>query len=128
MGCQAVPLAELRTIAALCRSKGVRLHMDGARLWEVMPHYAAQIEGGEADYSAVCALFDSVYVSFYKGVGALASAMLCGPEQLVADTKAWIARRGAKNFTVGPMALSAELALEQALPTFALRYERLGHP
>ena len=34
--------------------------------------------------------------------------------------------RGTKNFTAGPMALSAELALEQALPTFARRYERLG--
>ena len=53
----AVPLSELREMSRLCRSRGVRMHMDGARLWEVQPHYSVPLD-------EVAALFDSVYVSF----------------------------------------------------------------
>jgi threonine aldolase len=45
--------------------------MDGARLWEAQPYYARP-------FSEICAQFDSVYVSFYKGIGALSGAMLVG--------------------------------------------------
>src|SRR5450631_2278466 len=64
---------ELGKIATLARERGVKLHMDGARLWEAREAYAPQ------SFAAVCAHFDSVYVSFYKGIGALAGAMLLGP-------------------------------------------------
>ena len=37
----------------------VALHLDGARLWEVQPYYGRS-------YAEICALFDTVYVSFYK--------------------------------------------------------------
>ena len=51
---------ELAQISALCRERGVRLHCDGARLWEVAPFSGRPLP-------EICALFDSVYVSFYKG-------------------------------------------------------------
>jgi len=58
---------------------GVALHLDGARLWEIAPFYAA--EGHSV--SEVCGLFDTVYVSFYKGLGALGGAMLLGTDAVV---------------------------------------------
>ena len=54
------------------RARGIRLHMDGARLWEAREAYAPRT------HAEICALFDSVYVSFYKGIGALAGAALAG--------------------------------------------------
>src|SRR5579862_5231289 len=44
---------------AWAREHGAAPHMDGARLWEAAPYY-------ERSYAEVAALFESVYVSFYK--------------------------------------------------------------
>lgn len=109
---------ELRKISEYCRSKGIKLHMDGARLWEAQPFLGVT-------FAEVAALFDTVYVSWYKGVGALASAMLLGPEDVVKDVRATLGRRGGKLFTFGPLALSAELNLDETLPRFEARYRRL---
>jgi threonine aldolase len=50
---------ELVAISAWCRAHGVKLHFDGARLWESAPHYGRSL-------AEICALADSVYVSFYR--------------------------------------------------------------
>jgi threonine aldolase len=64
---------EIESLSALAHDRGVKLHMDGARLWEAREYFAPR------SLADVCAPFDSVYVSFYKGIGALAGAMLLGP-------------------------------------------------
>ncbi len=79
---------ELREIAAIAQARGVKLHMDGARLWEAREAYAPH------SFADVCAHFDSVYVSFYKGIGALAGAMLLGPEDFIAEARVWRRRHG----------------------------------
>ena len=53
------------------RERGAAAHLDGARLWES----AAGYEKSPAEISA---LFDTVYVSFYKGIGALAGCCVPG--------------------------------------------------
>ena len=68
-GGQTIPLNELKRISSLCRDRGVKLHCDGARFWEIQPYY-------NIPFSELAALFDSVYVSFYKGIGALAGSMV----------------------------------------------------
>ena len=70
-------------------------------------------------------LFDTVYVSFYKGVGALASAMVLGSAAIVAKVRREVAIHGGKLHTAGPLALSAELALARSAGAFAPRFERL---
>ena len=47
----------------------------------------------------ICAGFDSVYVSFYKGVGALAGAMLLGDAGFVAEAALWQRRMGGTLYT-----------------------------
>ncbi|MBK6600293.1 MAG: hypothetical protein IPG28_01725 [Betaproteobacteria bacterium] len=61
-----------RAVGAGALPRGIHLHLDGARLWEAREAYAPRT------HAEIAALFDSVYVSFYKGVGALAGAMLLG--------------------------------------------------
>ena len=91
------------------RDRGVAVHLDGARLWECLPAYGRPA----AD---VATLFDTVYVSFYKGLGALAGAALAGSEGFVADARTWLRRHGGNLVTSWPYAASALLALRSTLP------------
>ena len=112
---------DLVEISTYLRGKRVKLHMDGARLFEVLPYYGKPLE-------ELAALFDTVYVSFYKGVGALASAMVLGPRDVLDAVRAQVSKRGGKLFTLGPLALSAELAFDAsgaADGAFAERFDRI---
>jgi threonine aldolase len=90
------------------RGRGVALHLDGARLWESAPFY------GRA-YADIAALFDSVYVSFYKGLGAIAGAILAGSREFVGRARIWQRRHGGNLVSMYPLALSARDALERRL-------------
>jgi threonine aldolase len=71
-----LPYAELQAISALCRERGVPTHLDGARLYMM----AAATGVGVGAYSA---LFDTVYVSLCKYLGAPFGAILAGSRAFV---------------------------------------------
>lgn len=71
-----VPLEEIRKIHAYCRSKNIRLHLDGARI-----HMAAAWTGTPVKEYA--SYFDTVYISLYKYLGASAGAVLCGDKEVI---------------------------------------------
>lgn len=104
-------LDDLQKLSALCRASGVKLHLDGARLWEALPAYPAL----GSDISALAALFDSVYVSFYKGIGAMGCAMLTGDAKTIEAARRWQKRRGGDLFCRGPLALDCQLRLNGLL-------------
>ena len=108
---------DLEAQAAWARDRGVSLHMDGARLWEAGPFY-------ERSYAEIAALFDSVYVSFYKGVGGIAGAALCGPAEFVAEARLWQRRHGGNLVQLYPYVLSARANLRRRLPRFGGYYQR----
>jgi threonine aldolase len=93
-------------IAAHCREQGIRLHLDGARLWEVLPYY-------QKTAAEICALFDSVYVSFYKGLGGIAGAILAGEQAFTDKSKVWKRRYGGDLISLYPYVLSADYYYEQ---------------
>jgi len=68
--------AELRKIIAIARRDGIRLHLDGARMFLESAYSGDSV----ADYSAP---FDTVYVSLYKYFNAASGAMLAGPRDLI---------------------------------------------
>jgi threonine aldolase len=94
--------------AEWARERGVRLHLDGARLWECAPFYAKS-------YAEICAPFASVYVSFYKALGAIAGAALAGSEDLVKRARVWQRRHGGNLVSLYPYALSAREGLRLRL-------------
>lgn len=108
--------AEIEAISAFCREKGIALHLDGARLFEILPYYGKTAE-------QVSALFDSVYVSFYKGVGGIAGAMLLGDADLAQQSKVWKRRHGGDLISLYPYILSSEYYLDLRLPKMAQYYE-----
>jgi threonine aldolase len=108
---------ELTAFSRACRDRGVPLHLDGARLWESSPHL------GHAP-AEIAGLSDSVYVSFYKGLGGLAGAAVAGPETQVAQARLWRKRMGGTLFTLMPYAASALRGLETELPRMAEYHHR----
>src|SRR5215468_2742840 len=103
------PWRELQHISAWCRDNEVPLHFDGARLWEAAAGYGRTLR-------AVAALADSVYVSFYKGIGGLAGCVVAGTRDCIDALEVWRARQGAALWTSYPYALSAIDGLERQLP------------
>jgi threonine aldolase len=91
------------------RSVGAAAHMDGARLWQCGSFYQRSLD-------AIAAPFDTVYVSFYKDIGALAGAALAGPADVIAEVREWRQRHGGTLFTMWPHAASALANLRARLP------------
>lgn len=100
---------EIEALSTLAHSRGTRLHMDGARLWEAREYFAPRT------LADLCAAFDSVYVSFYKGIGALAGAMLLGAEDFIAEARIWRRRHGGTLVQLHPFVVSAAMRFDQQL-------------
>ena len=112
---------ELEGIKAWARQNNVHLHMDGARLWEAAAGYGKPL-------AEVCRGFDSVYVSFYKGIGALAGAMLLGEEGFIRRARVDMQRQGAVTFRHTPYVVSAAMQFDrrlEAIPEYLRRTREL---
>lgn len=95
--------------AGWARSHGAAAHMDGARLWECGPFYGKPL-------SRIAALFDTVYVSFYKGLAGTAGGMLIGEENVIAEAREWRHRHGGTLYNLWPYAAAALAGLRLRLP------------
>jgi threonine aldolase len=111
------PWGDLVAQVTWARERGAAAHLDGARLWEAAAGYGRS----PAD---VAALFDTTYVSFYKGIGALAGCCLAGPGDVVAEVREWRRRMGGTLFGLWPGAASALSCLRRRLPLFPGYLER----
>jgi threonine aldolase len=100
---------DLEKIAAWARGRGAALHLDGARLWESQPFYARPL-------AEIAALFDSVYVSVYKGLGGIAGCLLAGPRDFVSEARVWQRRQGGNLPSLWPYVLAARAGLAARLP------------
>jgi threonine aldolase len=100
---------DLRAQTASVRETGAAVHLDGARLWECTTFYGKGLH-------EIAALFDSVYVSFYKGLGGLAGCCLAGDDPLVAEAREWRSRHGGTLFAMWPYAAAGLVGLRDRLP------------
>jgi len=71
---------ETRALTDLAHDRGVKVHLDGARLW----HAAAAL--GES-LDALAAGADTVSVCLSKGLGAPMGSLLCGPASLMEEAR-----------------------------------------
>jgi threonine aldolase len=93
------------------RDRGAAAHMDGARLWESSAGYGRSP-------AEISALFDTVYVSFYKGIGALPGCCVAGPQDVIEQVREWRRRMGGTLYGLWPNAASALTLLAERLPKF----------
>jgi threonine aldolase len=116
IGGQLPDWSDLTQQVALIRERGIALHLDGARLWECTPYYGKGLR-------EIAALFDTVYVSFYKGLGGLSGSCLAGEEDVIAEARVWRHRHGGTLWTLWPLAASALGAMRRRLPLMPRYYE-----
>jgi threonine aldolase len=117
IGGQLPAWSDLEAQVKWARDQGTAVHMDGARLWECAPYYSRS-------YAEIAGLFDSVYVSFYKGIGAIAGAALTGPAAFTAEARLWQRRHGGNLVQLYPFVLSARANLRRRLEKFGIYYQR----
>ena len=106
-----VPFDQLERMAALARQHGIGMHWDGAR--------AMLLSGTPGfDLKRTSALFDTVYISLYKYLGAPFGAILAGNTELIARARELRDVFGGKIHQGWQAALPAL----DALPGFADRF------
>ncbi len=106
IGGQLPDFETLVEISKYCREKGIQLHLDGARLLEILPYY-------QKSAAEVCDLFDSVYISVYKGIGGIAGALLVGDIDFTQESKVWKQRYGGNLISLYPYIISADVYFDQ---------------
>ncbi|HEY5439366.1 MAG TPA: beta-eliminating lyase-related protein [Acidimicrobiales bacterium] len=112
---------ELVAQVAWARDRGAATHLDGARLWEAAPFYRVTANKDIAD---IADLFDTVYVSFYKGLGAIAGCCVAGDTETIDELKLWRIRHGGRAYGLWPYAASAKSVLALRGNRFDDYYER----
>ncbi|WP_131735706.1 threonine aldolase family protein [Actinomadura roseirufa] len=100
---------DLREQVAVARAGGAAAHVDGARLFEARLHYGRPIE-------EIAGLFDTVYVSLYKGLEGIGGAVLAGDGATIAEAAVWRHRLGGAIADPWPDAVTALAGLDSHLP------------
>jgi threonine aldolase len=94
------------------RDRQAAVHLDGARLWEAQPYY-------NRPHADIAALFDTVYVSLYKGLEGVRGAVLAGDEDTIRQAEVWRQRLGGALPDAWPTAVAALIGLDEILPRMA---------
>jgi threonine aldolase len=110
-GCLLPTWDELVELSATARERGVPLHADGARIWESVPHW-------DRSLAEAADLFDSVYVSLYKGLGASSGALVVCPEDLAGELRSWRQRMGGTIFSMTTAAVGGLVGLREGVGRF----------
>ncbi len=116
-----IPLDEIKKISAYCRNKGIRLHLDGARIFMASAWSGITIK----EYSSY---FDTIYISLYKYLGASGGAILCGDKEVIRKMPHLVKIHGGNmygNWTNAAMALWRLEAVEDRLQQAKVKGEEL---
>jgi threonine aldolase len=108
LGGKVTSLKDIWDMKDYCRNSNVRFHCDGARIFEASAAYAPL-----ATLRQVSEPFDSMYVSFYKGLGGMSGAMLLGSTAFCHEARIWLRRFGGNLYTLLPYAVSGWIGFRQ---------------
>ena len=112
-----VPLATLRELAGAARDRGVRVHLDGARLWN-----ASVASGIPIAEWAACA--DTVMMCFSKALGAPVGSILVGSHDVIRRARRLRKRWGGSMRQVGILAAACLHALDHHVARLAEDHAR----
>lgn len=101
-----MPLEEVRRISVFAREHGIKVHCDGARLWEVVASGA----GSLVDFASC---FDTVTLCFSKGLGAPIGSILLGDKSVIKHAR-WVRKSiGGGLRQSGVIAAPARVAVDE---------------
>lgn len=99
------PLEKIERVTGVARQRGLRTHLDGARIWN------ASIASGQAP-AAIARSFDTVSCCFSKGLGAPVGSAVCGDKLTIARVFRFRKMFGGAMRQAGVLAAAALHALE----------------
>jgi len=114
------PLEGIRAVRAFCDRHGLRLHLDGARIWNA--HVASGVP--LAEIAAPC---DTVSVCLSKGLGAPVGSLLAGDATTIARARRARKLYGGGMRQAGIIAAAGLYALEHNIDRMAEDHRRIRH-
>jgi threonine aldolase len=106
------PLDDLRAAAEQARELGVRIHLDGARIFNAA---VAQ----RIDVADIADCGDTVTFCISKGLGCPAGSVFCGDSESVEEARRWRKRLGGAMRQAGVLAAAGVVALETMVDRLA---------
>ena len=110
---KALPLDYLQKAADFTKEKGLKLHLDGARLFHAVVKQNVSVQD-------ITRHFDSVSICLSKGLGAPVGSLLCGTGKFIEEARRWRKMTGGGMRQAGILAAAGLYALENNI-------ERLNH-
>lgn len=101
-----MPLNEIKRISAFARSNNIKMHLDGARIWEVV----AADAGTLPDF---CREFDSVSLCFSKGLGAPIGSIIVGDTSFITHCRRIRKSIGGGTRQAGVISAAARVAVDE---------------
>jgi threonine aldolase len=96
---------EVETVTAVASAHDLRVHCDGARIWNA----AVALAVAPAELAATC---DTVMFCLSKGLAAPVGSLLCGPADVMSEARAERSRLGGGMRQAGVIAAAGIVALE----------------
>ena len=110
-------LEEMKAVSDLCKARNLRLHLDGARLFNALE------QTGDKPHE-VGALFDSISICLSKGLGAPVGSLLLGDEEFVHQARRVRKARGGGMRQAGILAAAGIYALDHHVERLADDHRR----
>ena len=101
-----LPMAYLAAVRELVDSRGLALHLDGARVFNASVHH-------QVDIKEISQFFDSVSVCLSKGLCAPVGSVLCGSAELIHSARRWRKVLGGGMRQAGYIAAAGIVALNE---------------
>jgi threonine aldolase len=111
------PFDQLEAVSTFARERGLRIHMDGARLAN------ASVATG-ISFERYGALADSVTFCFSKGLGAPVGSVLMSDARTIERSRHWRKRLGGGMRQVGILAAACLYALDRNIDRLAIDHEK----
>jgi threonine aldolase len=100
LGGKLTPWDDILQMKAFLKTRGIAFHCDGARIFEATAGYQKTL-------SELAEPFDSLYCSFYKGLGSpYGGAMLLGDRKFCEQARIWLRRFGGNIYSLLPYAVA----------------------
>merc|ERR1712093_522131 len=115
-----MPHEETVRISEFAREKGIAMHCDGARMWEVQAKTGLSLK-------ELCAPFETVSLCMSKGLGAPIGSVLVGPKNFIEKARWFRKMFGGGIRQSGGIAAAADYALTRTLPLLPKVHELAAH-
>jgi len=113
-------LSEMKTISQTCRDNGLRLHLDGARLFNVL------VETGDKP-NQIGPMFDSISICLSKGLGAPVGSVLIGDSSFIKKARKFRKVMGGGMRQAGYLAAACIYALDHNMPQLKIDNQNAKH-